>query len=78
MDLDFQDLSFTNAPLIKVTPPGPRSKDYLDYQFSHESSLVNYPKGMPMAPRRAKGATVEDVDGNIYVTGLSAAEQEGR
>jgi diaminobutyrate-2-oxoglutarate transaminase len=65
--MDFQDLSFKNAPLIKVTPPGPTSKDYLDYQFSHESSLVNYPKGMPMAPRRAKGATVEDVDGNIYI-----------
>ena len=59
--MDFRDLSFTNAPLIKVTPPGPRSKDHLDYQSSHESSLVNYPKGMPMAPRRAKGATVEDV-----------------
>lgn len=65
--MDFRDLSFTKAPLIKVTPPGRRSKDYLDYQFSHESSMVNYPKGMPMALRRAKGATVEDVDGNIYI-----------
>jgi len=65
--MDFEDLSFTDAPLIKVTPPGPRSKDYLHHQFSHESSLINYPKGMPMAPRRAKGATVEDVDGNIYI-----------
>jgi len=65
--MDFEDLSFTDVPLIKVTPPGPRSKEYLDYQSSHESSLVNYPKGMPMALRRAKGATVEDVDGNIYI-----------
>ncbi len=65
--MDFQDLSFTDAPLIKVTPPGPRSKDYLDYQSSHEGSAVSYPKGIPMAPRRAKGATVEDMDGNIYI-----------
>jgi len=65
--MNFQDLSFADAPLIKVTPPGPRSKDYLHHQFSHESSMVNYPKGMPMALRRAKGATVEDVDGNIYI-----------
>lgn len=65
--MDFEDLSFTDVPLIKVTPPGPRSKEYLDYQSSHESSMVNYPKGMPMALRRAKGATVEDVDGNIYI-----------
>jgi len=65
--MDFQDLSFANAPLSKVTPPGPRSKDYLNYQFSHEGSAVSYPKGMPMALRQAKGATVEDVDGNIYI-----------
>jgi len=65
--MDFEELSFTDVPLIKVTPPGPRSKEYLDYQSSHESSLVNYPKGIPMALRRAKGATVEDVDGNIYI-----------
>jgi diaminobutyrate-2-oxoglutarate transaminase len=73
MKMDFQSLSFADAPLIKVTPPGPRSKDYLDYQFSHESSLVNYPKGMPMAPRRAKGATVEDIDGNIYIDFFAGA-----
>jgi diaminobutyrate-2-oxoglutarate transaminase len=65
--MDFQDLSFKNAPLIKVTPPGPRSKDYLDYQSCHEGSAVSYPKGIPMAPYRAKGATVEDVDGNLYI-----------
>lgn len=65
--MDFQDLSFAAAPSIKVTPPGPRSKEYLDYQSSHESSMVSYPKGLPMALRRGKGATVEDVDGNIYI-----------
>jgi len=71
--LDFRDMSFTNAPLIKVTPPGPRSKDYLDYQSCHEGSAVSYPRGMPMAPRRAKGATVEDVDGNIYIDFFAGA-----
>ena len=64
--MNLQDLSFADAPLIKVTPPGPRSKEYLDHRSRHESSAVSYPKGMPMAFRRAKGATVEDVDGNIY------------
>jgi diaminobutyrate-2-oxoglutarate transaminase len=28
---------------------------------------VSYSKGMPMAIQRAKGATVEDVDGNLYI-----------
>ena len=71
--MHFQDLSFADAPLIKVTPPGPRSKEYLDHQSRRESSAVSYPKGMPMAFRRAKGATVEDVDGNIYIDFFAGA-----
>jgi len=65
--LDFRDLSFPGAPLIKTPPPGPKSQAYLTYQASHESSTVSYSKGMPMAIQRAKGATVEDVDGNLYI-----------
>ena len=65
--MDFRQLSFPEAPLIKVVPPGPESKQYLDYQVLSESSAVSYPKGLPMALRRAKGATVEDVDGNVYI-----------
>jgi diaminobutyrate-2-oxoglutarate transaminase len=66
-EMDLRDLSFPDAPSIKTRPPGPQSQQYLDYQSSHESSAVSYPKGMPMAIRRAKGATVEDVDGNLYI-----------
>lgn len=65
--MDFRNLSFLEAPLIRTLPPGPKSKEYLDYQSLHESSAVSYPRGMPMAIRRAKGATVEDVDGNVYI-----------
>lgn len=65
--MNFDELSFPNAPLIKKTPPGPASQEYLNYQSSHEGSAVSYPRGMPMAIRRAKGATVEDVDGNLYI-----------
>lgn len=65
--MDFQQLSFQDVPYIRVPPPGPRSKEYLDLQSRCESSAVSYPKGMPMAPYRAMGATVEDVDGNRYI-----------
>lgn len=64
---DFADLSDAEAPKISSPPPGPESQDYLDYHFSVESSAVSYPRGMPMAIRRANGATVEDVDGNVYI-----------
>ncbi len=65
--MDFKDLSFPEAPLIRIPPPGPKSKEYLEYQAAHEGSAVSYPRAMPMAIRRARGATVEDMDGNIYI-----------
>ena len=65
--MDLAELSFPDAPLIDTSPPGPKSKTYLDFQSSTESSAVSYPRGMPMALRRAKGATIEDVDGNRYI-----------
>ncbi len=65
--MDFKELTFADAPKIKVPPPGPKSREYLDYQFSHEGSAVSYSRGMPMAIARAKGSAVEDVDGNIYI-----------
>ena len=60
-------LSFKGAPRIKVTPPGPRSQEILSYQKEHESSTVSYSKGLPMALRQGRGATLEDVDGNVYI-----------
>ncbi len=65
--MDFRQLSLPEAPLIKIVPPGPKSKEFLDFQASSESSAVSYPRGLPMAIERAKGATVVDVDGNVYI-----------
>lgn len=65
--MDFKELSFEDAPLIKVAPPGPRSREFLEFQWSHEGGAVSYSRGMPMALAKGKGATVEDVDGNRYI-----------
>lgn len=65
--MDFTELSFTDAPLIKTIPPGSSSQELLEFQSRHEGSAVSYPRGMPMAICQAKGATVEDMDGNIYI-----------
>ncbi|HSJ54455.1 MAG TPA: aspartate aminotransferase family protein, partial [Anaerolineae bacterium] len=65
--MDFRELSYADAPVIKTPPPGPKSQEYLDYHFGHEGGIVSYPRGMPMALRRGRGATVEDVDGNVYI-----------
>jgi len=63
----FEQLSDPRAPLIVEPPPGPKSRAYLDYQKQHEGSAVSYPRGLPFALRRGRGATVEDVDGNVYI-----------
>jgi diaminobutyrate-2-oxoglutarate transaminase len=65
--MDFRQLSYPEAPVIKTVPPGPKSKEFLEFQALSESAAVSYPRGLPMAIARAMGATVEDVDGNIYI-----------
>jgi diaminobutyrate-2-oxoglutarate transaminase len=65
--MNFRHLSFDNAPSITTPPPGPRSKEYLAFQAAHEGSAVSYPRGLPLALQRGRGATVEDVDGNVYI-----------
>ena len=65
--MDFRQLSFPEAPVIESEPPGQISREFLEFQKFSESQAVSYPRGLPMAVRRAKGATIEDVDGNIYI-----------
>ena len=47
--------------------PGDKSKKLLDLQKEIEGNVVSYPKGLPCAFKRAKGAIVEDVDGNQLI-----------
>ncbi|HPD98366.1 MAG TPA: aminotransferase class III-fold pyridoxal phosphate-dependent enzyme, partial [Synergistales bacterium] len=74
MDLNkFEKLSIKDAPKILTTPPGPKSLEILKIQEELEGSAVSYPKGMPMALARGKGATLEDVDGNVFIDCFSGA-----
>jgi len=63
----FEELSFEAAPKIAVKPPGPRSQELLAKQSSLETRSVVYPKAFPFAIDSAKGATIRDVDGNLFV-----------
>lgn len=73
MNDDLEKLSDPRAPHIETPPPGPKSVEYLEYQRRCEGSAVSYPRGMPMALRRGRGATVEDVDGNVYLDFFAGA-----
>ena len=64
-------LSFSDAPRIRVPPPGPRSKELLNLQGRLETDAVAYPRYFPMGIREARGATIEDVDGNRFIDWVS-------
>jgi 2,4-diaminobutyrate 4-transaminase len=64
-------LSYENAPRIVVKPPGPKSQELLEKQRALETRSVIYSKAFPFGIESAKGATIRDVDGNLYVDWIS-------
>lgn len=66
-----QALSYEDAPKIIVKPPGPKSQQLLAKQSSLETRAVIYSKAFPIGIDSAKGATIRDVDGNLYIDWLS-------
>jgi 4-aminobutyrate aminotransferase len=55
----------TNAPEIKTPLPGPKAKAIID----RDKTVVSpsYTRGYPLVIERGSGATVEDVDGNVFL-----------
>ena len=66
-----QELSYIEAPRIVVKPPGPRSKELLAKQSALETRAVVYSKAFPIGIESAKGATIKDVDGNLFIDWIS-------
>ena len=66
-----QELSFEDAPRIVVKPPGPKSKELLTQQSTLETKAVVYSKAFPIAIDSAKGSTIKDVDGNLFIDWVS-------
>jgi 4-aminobutyrate aminotransferase-like enzyme len=59
--------SYMDAPRILHPPPGPRSRELLAEQGQWETDAVAYPHYFPIAVKSARGATIEDVDGNRFI-----------
>jgi diaminobutyrate-2-oxoglutarate transaminase len=62
-----QEIHFAQEPDINTAIPGPKSQKLLDRQQNVDSSAVAYPKSVPIAIDEAKGATIKDADGNIFL-----------
>ncbi|OLS32133.1 MAG: Diaminobutyrate--2-oxoglutarate aminotransferase [Candidatus Heimdallarchaeota archaeon AB_125] len=65
--MKFDELSFSEAPLIKNELPGIKSREILSLQEKLEGSPVSYPKGSPIAIKQGFGATIKDADDNIFI-----------
>ena len=66
-----EQLSYENAPLIVVKPPGPKSQELLAEQSRLETQSAYYNKAFPFAIDSAKGSTIRDVDGNLFIDWIS-------
>jgi len=60
------ELHFTEAPSVDSVP-GPNSDGLLKKQAEVDSSAVAYPNNIPLAFEEGKGATLKDVDGNVFL-----------
>ena len=63
----FEDLSYPEAPKLVTPIPGPKSKEATAIQKKYESNVVSYAKAIPLGFEEGRGATVKDMDGNIYI-----------
>ncbi|MEY7849598.1 aspartate aminotransferase family protein [Natrarchaeobius sp. A-rgal3] len=61
-----EDVHFAMEPSVDAVP-GPRSKQLLQRQREIDTSAVAYPKTIPIALDSARGATIRDVDGNVFL-----------
>jgi diaminobutyrate-2-oxoglutarate transaminase len=56
-----------NASIITTEVPGRNSRQLLEKQDQLEGNNRSYPRAIPIAMERARGAIIEDVDGNCYI-----------
>lgn len=65
--MKFEELSYSEAPRIIGDLPGIKTKRLLEQQRNIEGSALSYPRNIPIVMDKAKGATIRDVDGNIFI-----------
>ncbi|WP_136591831.1 aspartate aminotransferase family protein [Salinigranum halophilum] len=62
-----EDVHFADAPQMNTSIPGPKSKKLLERQREVDTSAVSYPRSVPIALDEGRGATLRDVDGNVFL-----------
>ncbi|GAA2591570.1 acetyl ornithine aminotransferase family protein [Dactylosporangium fulvum] len=57
--------SYETSPLIKTALPGPLASEVL--ARDHAVTSPSLPRAYPLVPKRGRGSSVEDVDGNVFL-----------
>lgn len=63
----FEKLSYPDAPKIVTEIPGPKSKPILEKELANETPTRIAAIGIPMVLSEGFGATLKDLDGNIFI-----------
>lgn len=61
-----EELHLSQEPDVSSVP-GPQSQKMLRQQEKLDSNAIAYPKRLPLSIDTAKGATIKDADGNIFI-----------
>jgi len=64
---DYYRVDLQQIPDVKVTPPGPRSREYHERTTKYFKGLSGQVKLFPVVFQSGKGCVLEDVDGNRYI-----------
>ena len=75
--IDLDSLHMSDAPKVLGSVPGPKSLEILKRQQMAEGRAVSYSIGIPVAFSKARGATLQDVDGNVYIDFFGGAAVVG-
>ena len=57
--------AYPTSPLIRTALPGPRASEVLARDAAVTSPSL--PRAYPLVPKRGRGCSVEDVDGNVFL-----------
>ena len=55
----------TIAPRLVTEVPGPRARAHVEHD--HAWTSPSLPRAYPLVPVRGRGATIEDIDGNLFI-----------
>ena len=53
------------VPDLRTAIPGPKAREHV--KFDHRYTSPSLPRAYPIVPVRGRGATVEDIDGNLFL-----------